>query len=105
MDLFTNQTTAGSSVAFRLRPDDGSRDDQALLLVYGTWDGASVTLTVSNDRTGTFVPMRDAYGAQIGVFTADSGVSVDVGKHAFGKLTLSGEGGSTSISAEFEDAQ
>jgi len=105
MDLFTNQTVDGSSIAFRLRPDDGNREDQSILLVYGTWDGATVTLTVSNDRDGTFVPLRDAYGAQIGVFTADSGVSVDAGKHAFGKLTLSDAGASTSISAEHEESQ
>jgi len=86
-----------------MRPVDGSREDQAALNVYGTWDGATVTLTASTEAGGTFSPIRDAYGTQVGVFTEDTFTNIDSSKVARGKLTVTNAGGSTSLTAIFEE--
>jgi len=87
--LLANQTANGSGSTVTIE-DGGFR----LLRIYGTFDGATATLEYDFNGSGTWV--ADSAGA----FTvADtSPVTVKVGLQM--RITVSGAGGSTDLSAE-----
>ena len=87
--LLSNQTANGSGSVVTIE-DGGFR----LLRVYGTFDGATATLEYDFNGSGTWV--ADSAGA----FTvADaSPITTKVGLQV--RLTVSGAGGSTDLSAE-----
>jgi hypothetical protein len=65
-----------------------------LLVLKGTWNGATVTLKTRNDATGGYDAVTD------GAFTADAEINFRPPTLIL-RLTVSGAGGSTSISVMY----
>ena len=87
--LLSAQTTNGSGATVSIS-DGGYR----LLRIYGTFDGATATLEIDFNNSGTWV--ADSGGA----FTAADQYYLNTKAGMQVRLTVSGAGGSTSLNAE-----
>ena len=73
-----------------------------LLTVSGVPDGATVSLLLNNTETGTFVQALDPYGTPIGIFVNKVGsMMVQFGSSVWGKVIISGGGGSQVITVDY----
>lgn len=93
-NLFSAKTTDGDSAIFEFKPKNTNRKTLTLR-IWGTWNGATVTLYGSHDGT--------TYGAITnGAFTTDYFDNLNNYNFPFLKLTISSVGGSTSLSAHIQ---
>tara|TARA_R110002020_G_scaffold132746_7_gene296363 strand:+ start:5646 stop:5936 length:291 start_codon:yes stop_codon:yes gene_type:complete len=88
VQLFTNQTANGSSIAAQ-----ASKTQFMTLFIDGTWDGATVIMEVSPDNTNWIAVRNNASWTDSGAdnFYANEGVWM--------RLTVSGAGASTDLNA------
>ena len=87
--LFTDRTTNGNSAAF-----DVVTREYSLIRVYGTWDGANVQAFADFDQTGDYCQL------QAGAWDRDDIKTIYLKPGVRLRLTLSGAGAGTSLSAE-----
>lgn len=87
--LFTDRTTNGNSAAF-----DVLTREYSLIRVYGTWNGAKVNVFADFDSTGDYCQLQD------GAWDRDDIKTIYLKPGVRLRLTLSGAGASTSLSAE-----
>lgn len=103
MRIYENQTAnvlIGAAPAFKLK----QTTDANMLMVFGTPDGATVKLYLSNSATGTFVPALNALGTEVGEFVDKVGaMALEPTRFAFGKLTVAGVGVSTDLTVDYGD--
>jgi hypothetical protein len=68
------------------------------LSLYGTWDGATATVRISDDRGVTW---RDFYAdGTLAAYSANDEVTIDVGPGQRYGIVVSAGGGSTSLTAK-----
>jgi len=94
--LLTNQTTNGSGTGY---PSPGG---QAMLIVSGTFDGATVTPEITHDSTDEgWVAINDDSGTAVAITAAtnDGYIRWLPSEYSL-RLTVSSAGGSTDISAK-----
>lgn len=92
-NLFSARTTDGDSTVLNFKPKN-RQYKVCTLSIWGTWDGATVTIYGSHDGT-TYKAVTD------GAFTADVLKNIEI-YFPYLKLTLSNDGASTSINAHIE---
>lgn len=88
--LLANQTTNGSGSTATIE-DGGFK----LMRIYGTFDGATATLEVDFNGSGTWVADTG------GVFTVADNYYINTKTGMQIRLTVSSAGGSTDLNAEF----
>lgn len=86
--LFTDKTENGSSDVYELTVPSGA------VAVFGTFDGATITISVSIDNTN-FIDSE--------VFTTEGVKRFDFIRGGYVKATLSDAGASTSISVDIRE--
>lgn len=92
-NLFSARLTDGDSSIITLNPKN--RNPRVYTLsIWGTWDGATVTIYGSHDGT-TYKAVTD------GAFTADTLKNIEF-YFPYIKLTLSNDGATTSINAHIQ---
>lgn len=95
--FFAARTTDGTSTAYPfLFPNKRGQ-----LSVYGTWDGATMTLYSSPDSGTTYVVVKDAVGNDL-AFTSDRSIIIEAPVGEKLRCVLSNDGASTSLTAKLE---
>ena len=94
--LLSAQAADGNSAAIRVKPHPGNSVMETVMIRgYGTWSGATVTLTVSDNATAspsTFTGWTDDTGTASGVFTDDFSVLMSIPSGLWFRAEVSGSG-------------
>lgn len=93
--FFAAQTTDGNSTAYKAT----FPNRRGQLSVYGTFNGATVTLTYSPDGGTTYVTLKDVLGNDVAA-TAARPFIIEVPVGVLLRATQSSSGGSTSLNAK-----
>ncbi len=95
--FFSARTTDATSTAYQFR----FPNKRGQFCVYGTFDGATMTLYFSPDGGTTYIIAKDAYGNDI-AFTANGAIMIDAPVGELLRCILSNDGASTSLTAELK---
>ena len=94
--LFSAQAADGNSAARRVKPTPGNSVMETVMVRgYGTWSGATVTLTISDNATASpsaFTGLTDATGTAQAVFTADFACNLEIPSGLWFRAEVSGSG-------------
>ena len=94
--LFSAQAGDGNSAGIRVKPHPGNSVMETVMIRgYGSWNGVTVTLTISDNATAspsTFTGLTDTTGSAIGVFTGDFAVNIEIPTGLWFRAEVSGSG-------------
>ena len=94
--LLSDQAGNATSAAIRVKPLLGNSVMETVLIRgYGTWNGATVTLKVSDDANNsppTWTGLTSETGTAVAVFTADFAVNIEIPSGLWFRAEVSGSG-------------